>query len=164
MRNKRVGSPLSTPQVYRFGLSAWTIAGDREPTPLAEHRQRASALRDALRALPPSLFSVDWTNVDSPEGIRLVELIITAYSPFDTNSTSENPLTRRLEDAGTYPDLASVIAMLSAVIGREQPNGRLGRIEFHLPDGNRVRMEPNGAPTVIAGSQTKPARPEPVDW
>src|SRR4051812_41928172 len=164
MRSKRVGSPLTTPQVFRFGLSAWTIAGDRKPTPVAEHRERALALRDALGALPPSLFKVDWTNVDSPVAIRLVELIITAYSPFDINTPSENPLTRRLEDAGTHPDLASVVAMLSAVTRREQSNGRLGRVEFHLPDGNRIRMEPNNAPTVIAGSLMKPARPEPVDW
>ena len=136
-----------------FGLSVWTIAGNVEPTPMAAHRQRASAIRDALESLPPERFDVDSRNLNDPEPRRLVELVIIAYPPFDAStSKSTTAVASALENAGTHSGLARTIANLAGLVQPEQRAGRVGRIEFHLPDGNRVRCEPNGATTIILGT------------
>jgi hypothetical protein len=136
-----------------FGLSVWTIAANVEPTPMAAHRQRASAIREALESLPPERFDVDSKNLNDPEPRRLVELVIIAYPPFDaTTSKSTTAVATALENAGTESGLARTIANLAGLIQPKQQAGRVGRIEFHLPDGNRVRCEPNAATTIIPGT------------
>jgi hypothetical protein len=116
------------------------------------HRQRASGIRDALESLPPERFDVDSKNLNDPEPRRLVELVVIAYPPFDaTTSKSTTALATALENAGTHSGLARTIANLAGLIQPEQQVGRVGRLEFHLPDGNRVRCEPNTATTIIPG-------------
>jgi len=139
-----------------FGLSVWTVAGNEDPTPMAAHQLRASAIRDALESLPPERFDVESSSLYDPEPRRLVELVITAYPPFATaTSTSKAFLATELANAGTESGLARTIANLSELIQPEQEARRIGRIEFHLPDGNRVRCEPNAAPMLIRGTRVE---------
>jgi hypothetical protein len=146
-------APSNSSDPRTFGLSVWTIAGNVEPTPMAAHRQRASAIREALESLPPERFYVDSRNLNDPEPRRLVELVVVAYPPFDTaTSTSTTDVATALENSGTHSALARTIANLAGLLQPEQQAGRVGRIEFHLGDGNRVRCEPNAATTIIPGT------------
>ena len=155
----RAFSKSSDPRT--FGLSVWTIAGDVKPTPMAAHRQRASAIRDALESLAPERFDVDSRSLYDPEPRRLVELVIIAYPPFDTTTSKSKTLATELENAGTHWGLARIIANLAELVQPEQQAGRVGRIEFHLPDGNRVRCEPNTATMIIPGAASQSITPAP---
>src|SRR5688572_7305498 len=89
-----------------FGLSVWTVAGNEDPPAMAAHRLRASAIRDALESLPPERFEVESSSLYEPEPLRLVELVITAYPPFATATTSKAFPATELAQAGTEPELA----------------------------------------------------------
>src|SRR5258706_7009327 len=116
-----------SPNPRTFGLSVWTIAGNEDPTPMAAHRLRASAIRDALESLPPEQFEVESSSLYDPEPRRLAELVITAYPPFaKATSTSKTFLATELAKAGTESGLARTIANLAELVQPEQEARRIG--------------------------------------
>jgi hypothetical protein len=127
--------------------------GDDEATTPAAHSQRAAAIRDVFERVPSERFTINTPYLEDSQPQRLLELVITSYTPFDaTMAMPEGFLAQRLSRAGTHPGLAQAIAILAEIIGAEQQARRLGRVEFHLADGNRVRCEPNAPPQIVRGS------------
>ena len=52
-------------------------------------------------------------------------------------------------EAGTKSDLALAVAAIAEQLVAEQMGGRLGRFDFYLGDGNRVRCELGAHPAVL---------------
>jgi hypothetical protein len=127
--------------------------GDAQATTPAAHSERAAAIRDVFERVPSERFTINTPYLEDSQPQRLLELFITSYTPFDpTTPMLDGSLAQMLDRAGTHPGLAQAIAMLTEIIRAEQEARRLGRVEFHLADGNRVRCEPSAPPQVIRGS------------
>lgn len=133
---------------YSFGISVWTIAGDADPIPLNDHLQRAAAMHAVLQ-LSPHL-GVRWGDLDARVPTRLVEVVVDIDDEFSaTLAAKPGGLSEQLVEAGTKSDLALAIGAIADQLVAEQMSGRLGRFDFYLGDGNRVRCEPGAPPSVL---------------
>ena len=133
---------------YSFGISVWTIAGDVDPIPLDDHLQRAAAMHAVLQ-LSPHL-GVRWGDLDARVPSRLVEVVVDIDDEFSaTLATTPSALSEQLVAAGTKADLALAVATIAEQLVGQQARGRLGRFDFYLGDGNRVRCEPGEQPAVL---------------
>ena len=133
---------------YSFGISVWTIAGDADTVPLNDHLQRAAAMHAVLQTSPH--LGVRWGDLDARVPTRLVEVVVDIDDEFSaTLGTKPSALSRQLVEAGTKVDLALAVAAIAQQLVAEQTRGRLGRFDFYLGDGNRVRCEPGAQPAVL---------------
>ena len=135
---------------YSFGISVWTIAGDVDPIPLDDHLQRAAAMHAVLQ-LSPHL-GVRWGDVDARVPSRLVEVVVDIDDEFSATLAPggvPSALSEQLVEAGTKADLALAVATIAEQLVEQQMRGRLGRFDFYLGDGNRVRCEPREQPAVL---------------
>ncbi len=133
---------------YSFGISLWTVVGDAESVPLDAHLQRAAAVHESLQSYHH--LEAHWGSLDAAEPRRLVELVVDIDHLFaGAVSAAPLPLRAALIGQRTKPDLATAIAAIVDRLRTEQKRGRLGRFDFYLGDGNRVRCEPDAEPTVL---------------
>lgn len=133
---------------YSFGISVWTIAGDADPVPFDDHLQRAAAMHAVLE-LSPHL-GVRWGDLDARVPARLVEVVVDIDDEFCAAlDAAPSAVSEQLVEAGTKGDLALAVAAIAEQLVVEQTHGRLGRFDFYLGDGNRVRCEPGTAPKVL---------------
>jgi hypothetical protein len=120
-----------------------------DPIPLDDHLQRAAAVHAVLQ-LSPHL-GVRWGDLDARVPSRLVEVVVDIDDEFSaTLATAPSALSQQIVEAGTKADLALAVATIAEQLVDQQTRGRLGRFDFYLGDGNRVRCEPGAQPTVLA--------------
>jgi hypothetical protein len=139
---------------FKVGLSAYTAAGDEDVVPIYAHLLRAAALHTVLD--DDDATSVEhWGGTDNTQPQRLVELLLTLHwrllPPPDPAGSA---LDRALVEAGTHPALALAAARLVERLLEQQRLGRLGPVELHLPDGNRIRCA-DGAPVILEGAPSR---------
>lgn len=103
----------------------------------------------AVLQLSPHL-GVRWGDLDARVPARLVEVVVDIDDEFSaTLATAPSALSEQLVEAGTKADLALAVATIAEQLVAQQMRGRLGRFDFYLGDGNRVRCEPGAQPTVL---------------
>jgi hypothetical protein len=136
---------------HTLGISVWTSAGDDDVIPRPAHQQRAAAIHDVLKPEPYVDYDVDFGSLDDPAPRRLVELVMAFRSDWARSiDTSLDILRSDLVDSGVDADVANAVAALAERLRVHQTAGRLGRVDFHLADGNRVRCDGDGTATVAA--------------